>query len=55
MLGATVYAYFMGNMNIMVAAINSSASKKARQLERVDAFLKSHSVPPGISDRVRCV
>mmetsp|Transcript_21766 Transcript_21766/g.41522 ORF Transcript_21766/g.41522 Transcript_21766/m.41522 type:complete len:997 (-) Transcript_21766:389-3379(-) len=53
MLGATVYAYFMGNMNIMVAAINSSASKKARQLERVDAFLKSHSVPPGISDRVR--
>jgi hypothetical protein len=52
-IGATVYAYFMGNINVIVAALNASGTRKAKQLEAVDTFLKNHHVPSHIGDRVR--
>jgi len=53
MVMATLYAYFMGNINMMVASLNINSTRKSQQLDLIDTFLKKNEVPQSIGDRVR--
>jgi hypothetical protein len=44
MVGATVYAYFMSNMNVVVASINIANTRKNQHMAAVHRFLKDRQV-----------
>jgi len=53
MVGATVYAYFTSNMNVVVASINIANTRKNQHMAAVNRFLKDRQVPVHVAERVR--
>ncbi len=49
--GATMFAYFMGNMANIISAHDSSTAQMARKKVEVDDFLKHRGVPKWVMRR----
>ena len=50
-IGATVYAYFMGNINVIVAALNASGTRKGEWLNIAEEFHLHRNFRTGITPR----